>query len=1529
LTTTIDQHSQNLSLNWQSFNIGASSTVNFVQPNAKSIAVNRIADPNGSVILGRLNANGQVFLINPNGVLFGQGAQVNVGSLVASTLNISDSELASGTRHFSGNGRGSVVNQGTINAANGGYVALLGPQVTNRGTLNAPGGTVALAGGNAVTLSFDSNRLLSLQVDKSALDALADNRQLIVANGGQVLMSAGAKDSLLASVVNNSGTIQARTVENRAGKIVLLGGMAAGTTKVAGTLDASAPGGGNGGFIETSAAHVQVADGTRITTLAKAGDAGTWLIDPTDFTIAAGSGAQTSSSIGANTLSSSLGSGNVTIATAASGSENGDIHVNSAVSWSANELTLSAHGDININADLNGSGTAKLALEYGQATVAGTGSGYTLRGARVNLAAGNNFSTKQGSGGATQVYTVVTRLGVAADTTTTSLQGIGNNLAGHYVLGGDIDASATSGWNGSTGFDPIGTSYSTQFTGTFDGLGHTISGLSTERPSGYNIGLFGYTGIGSAIRNLGLLGGSVSGYENVGGLVGYNDHGTITQAYVTGAVSGNRSVGGLVGYNVYGTVSQAYATGAVGSVGCIWCGGLVGQLQAGSTISQSYATGAVNGDVHVGGLVGAMSSATISESYASGAVSGNENVGGLAGYSDTGTIIRSYATGAVTGSTAVGGLLGFMYPTTITEAYATGAVSGVSGVGGLVGSGYGGTISNSYWDTYSTGQATSVGSSATITSDPTQSGTANYAFKQSAYAGFDFTPGTGAWFMVDGSTRPFLQSEYSTTINNAHQLQLMAMNLGASYTLGSNIDAGETARAVNSVAAADASGMWSNAGFAPIGKTGWFTGIFDGLGHTISGLTINRPGTSNVGLFGLMKGTISNIGLLGGSMAGDSFVGGLAGLNSGGTITRAYTTGTVSGTGEQVGGLVGNNGGTISQSYATGAVSAPTRVGGLVGLNNGSISQSYATGAVIGAGYAGGGLVGTNAGTIDQSYATGAVGGTSNVGGLAGTSYGTITNSYWATDTSGQATSAGGNGLTTAQMMDSANFAAWGTDISAVGGSDAVWRIYEGQTGPLLRNFMTALTVTGGNVSATYDGSTGHDLLPGDYAFDIDPQLGVSGTGHYEAGSKNAGSYSNAGLTFSGLYSGQQGYDITFVAGTLTVGKAQLGLSISDVSKTYDGTTAASGTLMVSNGTLFGGDTLSGGSFAFTDKNAGTGKHVSVAGVTVSDGNGGGNYDITYVDNSTSSITAKAITIGGAAADKIYDGTTAVTLDLGGASFAGMIAGDDLSVGSANGHFNDKHAGTGKTVSIDGITLVGADAGNYRFNTTATTTADITAKAITINATGVDKIYDGSTDATISALGSTGLVSGDVVTFGNVSAAFDNKNAGTGKGITINGITATGTDAGNYSFGTTAGTTADITPATLTYRADPAFFRVGQMPGDLSGAVTGLVDGDTLADATDGTLTWGTSATSASLAGQYAINGSGLSALNYVFAQAPGNASALQLMEGEPAQSGAPLAVARAVAGLQQQEEDAATGHVPPASYAPNIHILGGGVRLP
>ncbi len=221
-TLTVTQQSQNLSLNWQSFNIGRQSTVDFVQPDASAIAVNRIADTNGSQILGHLNANGQVFLINPNGVLFGQGAQVNVGGLVASTLNVADGSLGSDSLNFSGNGNGSVTNRGTLTAATGGYIVLLGNQVSNQGVIRAQLGSVALAGGSAVTLAFNGDQLLDMRVDQGTLNALAENRQLIVAPGGQVLMSASAANNLLASVVNNTGVIEAAGVSTAGGAVRLV-----------------------------------------------------------------------------------------------------------------------------------------------------------------------------------------------------------------------------------------------------------------------------------------------------------------------------------------------------------------------------------------------------------------------------------------------------------------------------------------------------------------------------------------------------------------------------------------------------------------------------------------------------------------------------------------------------------------------------------------------------------------------------------------------------------------------------------------------------------------------------------------------------------------------------------------------------------------------------------------------------------------------------------------------------------------------------------------------------------------------------------------------------------------------------------------------------------------------------------------------------------------------------------------------------------------------------------------------------------
>jgi filamentous hemagglutinin family protein len=349
---TVTQSSQNLALNWQSFNIAKGEQVRFNQPNSSAVALNRVIGQDASSILGGLTANGQVFLVNPNGVLFGQSAQVSVGGLVASTLTLSNQNLLDGRFKFSGTSTAAVHNSGKITTAQGGYVALLGAKVQNSGQITAPGGNVSLAAGQNVTLQLDNGSLLGLTVNQGAVDAEAANHGLIAANGGKVYLTAEAADALTRAVVNNDGIIEAQTIANHNGSIRLIGDKDSGSVQVGGTLDASSQT-GNGGTIESSAAHVAVADNAHITTQAAHGKTGTWLIDPTDFSVNAGNGAQTTSGIGATTLSNALNLSNVSIVTAAAGGQAGDINVNAAVSsTSTHSLNLTALGAITIAAPI-------------------------------------------------------------------------------------------------------------------------------------------------------------------------------------------------------------------------------------------------------------------------------------------------------------------------------------------------------------------------------------------------------------------------------------------------------------------------------------------------------------------------------------------------------------------------------------------------------------------------------------------------------------------------------------------------------------------------------------------------------------------------------------------------------------------------------------------------------------------------------------------------------------------------------------------------------------------------------------------------------------------------------------------------------------------------------------------------------------------------------------------------------------------------------------------------------------------------
>ncbi|HEY1771562.1 MAG TPA: filamentous hemagglutinin N-terminal domain-containing protein, partial [Gammaproteobacteria bacterium] len=240
----VNQNSQRAAINWQQFSIGSNEYVQFVQPNSSSVVLNRVIGNNPSSIFGEIKANGQVFLINPNGILFAPGSTLDVSSLTASTLDISDADFMAGRYVFSkaaGAPDATVVNQGSVTVTQGGYVVLAGDYVENDGVINAVSGKVLLAAGGGATLTLDNNGgLIGYKVDAPTLARLAgvDNTGSIVADGGSVVMTADVANALTATAVNNSGFITAHSVSQRGGEILLLA--QGGGIENSGTLDASA-----------------------------------------------------------------------------------------------------------------------------------------------------------------------------------------------------------------------------------------------------------------------------------------------------------------------------------------------------------------------------------------------------------------------------------------------------------------------------------------------------------------------------------------------------------------------------------------------------------------------------------------------------------------------------------------------------------------------------------------------------------------------------------------------------------------------------------------------------------------------------------------------------------------------------------------------------------------------------------------------------------------------------------------------------------------------------------------------------------------------------------------------------------------------------------------------------------------------------------------------------------------------------------------------------------------------------------------
>jgi filamentous hemagglutinin family protein len=628
---TIRQTSDKSIINWQSFDIGKDRQVTFQQPSAASVALNRVVGTGAySNISGTLNANGQVFLVNPNGVLFGSSSRVDVGGLVASALDLRDDDFQAGRYHFR-NPRalgpaGPVSNKGHINVADGGAVALLGGEVGNHGQVHARLGLIALATGNQITLDFTGDQSLQVIVNEPTFGARIINSGQLQADGGNVWMTAGATDALLQTVINNTGHIRARTVVQHHSKIRL----SATTTEVTGTLDASAAS-GDAGDIEISATHVQIQRGARMLmgSTDASGRTGRLAIRASNLRVEAQGNAD--SHIDADTLSDALDTGDVTLH-----SVTGDLHVDAPVHWKRNTLTLTTPGSVHVDSIMTASGSAALDINHGEMPPAqaptpahGLNMGLSAEGFTgrvdftdvVNQSKPANRRLKING----RSYILLTAMGSPGSQTTQDLQGIEGGLRNHYALAQDLDA-------GDFGpFRPLGSTV-LPFMGRFDGLGHQIANLQVDAGQDSRAGLFGQSA--GDLRNLGLKDANVKSHSNRRAIAA----GLVAELWKTGSIS-NVHASATVQADAQGTNARAIAASVVG-------------VMKGGVVNNAYAKGKVTATVAADGSAALPAHLVAGSALLSGIDVGAYAVAaGIAGHLEhEGRIVNAHSTAEVTGS---------------------------------------------------------------------------------------------------------------------------------------------------------------------------------------------------------------------------------------------------------------------------------------------------------------------------------------------------------------------------------------------------------------------------------------------------------------------------------------------------------------------------------------------------------------------------------------------------------------------------------------------------------------------------------------------------------------------------------------------------------------------------------------------------------------------------------------------------------------------------------------------------------------
>ncbi|MGB3749475.1 MAG: YDG domain-containing protein [Rhodanobacter sp.] len=1467
---TVHQDSHRAIVNWTSFDIGSQANVRFEQPDASAIALNRVLGGSPSQILGGLSANGQVWLVNPNGVFFGKGAQVDVGGLVVSSLSISDSDFLAGRARFAAAGSaGAVRNEGTIRA-HGGVVAMLAPVVGNAGTIRA--GQVGLAAGNQVALDFSGDGMLSLAVEPGKLKA--EIAQSGVIRGNNVVLSAAAASALHSSVINVDGVIEATELSQRGGRILLDGGDG-GQVHVSGRLDASSAA-GKGGRIDVLGDRIALDGGAQLDASGTLGGGaihvgGGWQGKDVTLHNATRVDADASVAVKANATGNGDGgevvfwsddatrfAGNIDIRGGAQGGDGGRAEVSGkqTLAYSGRTDARATHG---ATGDLLLDPTTITILAGGTGTGGITGSNVYVadleaQNANVMLQADSgitvsDLSLNGGDGHLTMANNVSLRLENKANNitfanagNTIEVSGTGSiymqsgqngtgelrNVANLVVHGSGTNPATLPTHNVSTPGDGTPGNASITLYGA-DGI--TVGGALTthggyvriwgdsDNASGggltlnspintYGGNLYLSTGTSAVTLNSNMLLGSgriyfkadgsyTSGEKVLNGLLSASGDVNIDTAFTMG---GNASIHTDGNINFIGAVPINLNTGngvlVLRAKGIDWGSANLQNLSTASMRLEPYdkATDMVLGDASgfasaatLGKLPG-IRNLTIGREDGTGtiSVSGNYNFDANGSFelvnrnvNIAGSLTNTTGNITLTGdniniSQAViarggAGKVTIRQSTATNELHLGGGLTDAS-IGEV--------------DAATLEVGRSDGGNLVFDSDITTSATTVHLKSGGKVIGVDGGVSAGSLAITAGGG--------ATITDDTFDFTTLALSVGGDSDITSS-------------------------------RSNWALGTVDGL----AGLGIQSGRTATVALkaqdtLGLnaainFNGTASTLE----ATAGKRFAADSAAVSGQSQATAVFALDdsavfALGGTGTALSGTALARFGGIdtlriaAQDIGVTVGAFDVSVGNRMQIDADTLQQLGAMKVGSGSLYLGvahGGLqldhavTATNTVSLDDGAGAGITGsGTISAAALALRSAGTVdldASTHQVDRIAAEVGSlafANGRSLRVGSVdgLDGVN--ATGTvDVRATGANSdlsldkAVKAVNAGaaQTGVLLaagRNFHNN---AGAAAVATDQGRW--------LVYSTSPLSDTRGGLAAEFKQYAAGLASTVLDAGSGFL-----YTIAPTIGVALTGTAD---------KVYDGNdTAGVGGIGLALSGAIDGDTVvvdKGASARYDDKNVGNGKTVSMAGLAIDSAANGGVRVYGYTLASTTAsgaigkITPKTISLGaGSIQDKVYDGSTSASL--GSVTLDGVVSGDTVSFTSVGSvAFDDRNAGSGKQVNLGGVVLGGVDAGNYTVDGKAY--ADIERRVLSVGVTVADKVYDGTTGASLSGQSLYNAVGGDDVAL-HAGAAFTDKNVGTGKNVVVT-ASLDGADADNYvldaSTSDPRASTASITPKTI------------------------------------------------------------------------------------------------------------------------------------